>query len=55
MEPAVGFDRRPADCQSVAFPEGRYLGHDILAEKLKTGCGKTAVPVYGNCESSYQA
>ena len=22
-------NRRPADCQSVAFQEGRYLGHDI--------------------------
>jgi hypothetical protein len=26
-------NRRPADYESVAFLEGRYLGHDILAEK----------------------
>ena len=28
-------NRRPADCQSVAFLEGRYLGHDISVKMLR--------------------
>jgi hypothetical protein len=43
---------------SARFTAVALLSASLLVtfwpKSKKTGCGKTAFPVYGNCESSYQ-